>query len=295
MDPPGSCVRGIPQARITEWIAIFFSRGSSWPRDQTPVPCLAGGFFTPEPLGSSSLREEEDNKEMAWTESVMASVHMCMYIQARSTSTEQSRVQYSVLILTPPGPVLYLLSGFSREMQRFIVKNWPTPWWRLRNLTGDWRPGKPVVWFQSWVQRPEIQAAWEVNPCPKAEDLWPSPVGRQEAKGANFLYILLYSGPWGIGWGSYPPCPRIGEGELLYLLLSPLIQMLISSQTLLDTPRNHTESWRTLAVKSTYKINHQKHAWCFPGGSGGSEIKNLPIMQETWFNPWAGKIPWRTE
>ena len=57
-----------------------------------------------------------------------------------------------------------------------------------------------------------------------------------------------------------PPFPLIGEGELLYLLLSPLIQMLISSQTLLDTPRNHTESGRTLAVKSTYKINHQKHA-----------------------------------
>ena len=75
---------------------------------------MAGGFFTPEPLGSSSLREEEDNKEMAWTESVMASVHTCMYIQARSTSTEQSRVQYSVLIPTPPGPVLYL---FVRVLQ----------------------------------------------------------------------------------------------------------------------------------------------------------------------------------
>ena len=32
---PGSAVHGIPQARILEWVAISFSRGSSWPRDQT--------------------------------------------------------------------------------------------------------------------------------------------------------------------------------------------------------------------------------------------------------------------
>ena len=35
--PPGSSVHGILQARIREWIASPFSRGSSWPRDQTRV------------------------------------------------------------------------------------------------------------------------------------------------------------------------------------------------------------------------------------------------------------------
>ena len=33
------------QARILEWVAIFFSRGSSQPRDWTWVFCLAGRFF----------------------------------------------------------------------------------------------------------------------------------------------------------------------------------------------------------------------------------------------------------
>ena len=33
---PGSSVHGIFQARILEWVAIFFSRESSQPRDQTP-------------------------------------------------------------------------------------------------------------------------------------------------------------------------------------------------------------------------------------------------------------------
>ena len=43
---PGSSVHGILQAKILEWIAISFSRGSSPPRDWTWVSCTAGGFFT---------------------------------------------------------------------------------------------------------------------------------------------------------------------------------------------------------------------------------------------------------
>ena len=34
---PGSSVHGILQARILEWVAMPFSRGSSQPRDQTQV------------------------------------------------------------------------------------------------------------------------------------------------------------------------------------------------------------------------------------------------------------------
>ena len=44
--PPGSSVHGISQARILEWVAIPFSRGSSPPRDQTQISCLAGRFST---------------------------------------------------------------------------------------------------------------------------------------------------------------------------------------------------------------------------------------------------------
>ena len=44
-------VHGISQARILEWVAIFFFRGSS----HKPVsPALAGGFFTAEPPGKHS-------------------------------------------------------------------------------------------------------------------------------------------------------------------------------------------------------------------------------------------------
>ena len=43
---PGSSVHGILQARILEWVAVPFSRGSSQTRDQTQVSCTAGRFFT---------------------------------------------------------------------------------------------------------------------------------------------------------------------------------------------------------------------------------------------------------
>ena len=42
----GSSIRGILQAKILEWIAIPFSRGSSRPRDRTWVSHMAGGLFT---------------------------------------------------------------------------------------------------------------------------------------------------------------------------------------------------------------------------------------------------------
>ena len=38
--PPGSSVHGISQARILEWVAIFYSRESSWPRDWTCISCI---------------------------------------------------------------------------------------------------------------------------------------------------------------------------------------------------------------------------------------------------------------
>ena len=51
--PPGSSVHGILQGRTLEWVAMPSSRGSSWPRDETQVSCMAdslplthrGGFI----------------------------------------------------------------------------------------------------------------------------------------------------------------------------------------------------------------------------------------------------------
>ena len=45
-DPMNYTVHGILQARILEWVAYLFSRGSSQPRNRTQVSLIAGRFFT---------------------------------------------------------------------------------------------------------------------------------------------------------------------------------------------------------------------------------------------------------
>ena len=45
-NPTDYTVHGILQAKTLEWVAILFSRGSSWPRDWTQVSCIAGRSFT---------------------------------------------------------------------------------------------------------------------------------------------------------------------------------------------------------------------------------------------------------
>ena len=57
--PLGTSAHGISQARMLEWVAISFSRGSSQPRDRTHISCLAVGFFTTELPGNSYDRTIE--------------------------------------------------------------------------------------------------------------------------------------------------------------------------------------------------------------------------------------------
>ena len=56
-DPMDYTVHGILQARILEWVAFFFSGGSSHPRDRIQVSHIAGKFFT-----SWAIREALRNK-----------------------------------------------------------------------------------------------------------------------------------------------------------------------------------------------------------------------------------------
>ena len=45
-EPMDYIAHGILQVRILEWVDFPFSRGSSWPINQTRVSCTGGGFFT---------------------------------------------------------------------------------------------------------------------------------------------------------------------------------------------------------------------------------------------------------
>ena len=56
-DPMNYLVHGILQARIPEWIAFPFSRGSSQPRDRIQVSCIAGDSLLAEPQGRPRILE----------------------------------------------------------------------------------------------------------------------------------------------------------------------------------------------------------------------------------------------
>ena len=66
-DPMDYTVHGILQARIVEWVAFPFSRGSSQPKNRTQVSCIAGGFFTSRATRETPLYQ------------VMGSVHFLIY------------------------------------------------------------------------------------------------------------------------------------------------------------------------------------------------------------------------
>ena len=57
---PGFSVQRISLARIPEWVAFPFSRGSSRPSGQTLFLALVGGFFTTASETLSSLRQMSD-------------------------------------------------------------------------------------------------------------------------------------------------------------------------------------------------------------------------------------------
>ena len=52
---PASSLIGISQVRILEWVAVSFSRGSSWPRDWTHISCIGRQLFTTEPPGKPKI------------------------------------------------------------------------------------------------------------------------------------------------------------------------------------------------------------------------------------------------
>ena len=64
--PPGSSIHGLLQARVLEWVAISFSRGSSRPRDRTQVSCIVGTHFTiwatREVFSGEFLKRQHDKK-----------------------------------------------------------------------------------------------------------------------------------------------------------------------------------------------------------------------------------------
>ena len=77
---PGSSVHGISQARRLEWVAISFSRGSSWPRDRTHVSCIGRWWV----LYHWATREAHADPLLTVKEQRTKALHLRIFAQAAS-------------------------------------------------------------------------------------------------------------------------------------------------------------------------------------------------------------------
>ena len=103
--PPGSSVRGILQARILEWFAISFSRGSSPPRDQTHVSYFGRWVLYQQHHTGSPLNHQGSPQ-----------IRDCCWSVSQSCPTLCSPMDCS----TPGFPVLHYLPKFAQTHVHWV-------------------------------------------------------------------------------------------------------------------------------------------------------------------------------
>ena len=118
---PGSSVHGILQARILEWVAVPFSRGSFWPRDWTRGSCIAHSHFpfvclVPE-SGSFVYQElalDRDSKNICTPIFIALFTIVKIWKQSKHPSTDEW-IKIPTLKIT----------AFHKERSRCVIHNYP--------------------------------------------------------------------------------------------------------------------------------------------------------------------------
>ena len=143
LQPAGILCSWISQARIWEWVALSFYRGSSQLRDLTRISCLAGEFFTTEPLWFSSVQSLSRVRLFVtpWIVAHQASLSITNYWSSLKLTSIQLVMPSSHLILCCPllllPPILPSIRVFSNEST--LHMRWPKYW----SFSFSIPPGKP--------------------------------------------------------------------------------------------------------------------------------------------------------
>ena len=126
--PPGSA-HGILQARILEWVAILFSSGCSWLRNQTQVSCIAGRFFTiwttTEALivdGTVQIQRKKSSF-LTWG-------NLSCFLQSFFDWLDESHPHLWMAICFTQCLLIYMLISFLKItfMEIFRISLWPNIW-----------------------------------------------------------------------------------------------------------------------------------------------------------------------
>ena len=150
-------VHEILQARVLEWVAFPFSRGSSQPGDWTQVSCIVGGFFT-----SWATREAQvlHNLHGIRTKSILYKQWpyvrraAAQWSECSLEKLEERRGWENEHIVSPRRQALEALLGWSSPSGnlvlgicwRFCARD-PQREWRLRNGL-------------KWIQRIKVTTRW---------------------------------------------------------------------------------------------------------------------------------------
>ena len=162
-----SSAHGIFQARILEWVVIFFSRGSSWPRDWTCVSCITGRFFTAEPPGKPTMWNSRVDESQVRIKFAGRNINNFRYADDTTPMAESVEEQKSILM----------------RMKEW--KSWlETQHWKKQNVVSD-----PITSW--WVERERMEVVTDFiflgskttavaaamklkNTCSLEEKLWPT-------------------------------------------------------------------------------------------------------------------------
>ena len=128
--PLGSSLHGILQAKILEWVAISFSRGSSRPRDWTQVSCIAGRCSTvwASKYSESLLRMQLKRHLRWWCDALLGGTRAVW------------RVKQVLLLL--PRPTEFSVGGWQSPgvpsaLTMLSLRQLPPPWAPARALGGE--------------------------------------------------------------------------------------------------------------------------------------------------------------
>ena len=168
--PPGSSVHGIFQTRILEQVAISSSRGPSWSRDRTWVSsifCIAGGFSTAEPPGTSTYTSSQMSMHIRKKQEKVLEMDEVEWGRGRRhrlwSSCGHSPGERGLLDMTPDSFLLRPWLGCQREKEALSCPHWAqkepaavVPQW----LCLDFDPSHCPPWFLSWMPLSQAGHSW---------------------------------------------------------------------------------------------------------------------------------------